>query len=103
MFPDMWSRGITALALWVTIVLGALAALPAPAPGRAAAPDGLMQALEQAPLAVATWKRTHEGRQPVVAKRPGKRAMKSQVDPFRKPIFVGLLDHRYLDDPPVPI
>jgi hypothetical protein len=95
MFPDMWSRSITAIALWVTIILGALAALPAPAPGWAPASDGLMRALEQAPIAVATWKRTHEHRRPAVAGRPGKRAMKSQADPFRKPIFVGLLDHRY--------
>jgi hypothetical protein len=101
MFPDMWSRGIAVVALCVTCVTGALAALPAPAgPGLSrdsGGQDGLMQALELAPQAVAQWKRAHDGHAPRKPENKGR--VKSRLAPFRIRIFAGSLGHGHLGDP----
>src|ERR1700751_1179596 len=66
MFPNMWSRGIIAVALCVTCVTGTLAALPEPAGtvagGDAGGQSALMRALEQAPQVVAAWKRAEQNK-----------------------------------------
>lgn len=98
MFPDMWSRSITAFALCVTCVSGTLAALPAP-PGAASAAStqtALMGALALAPAAVATWKRDHDhasahkaARHPSDRKKSSKKGVKSRPHPFRITVFAG--------------
>lgn len=103
MFPDMWSRGITALVLCVTVVSGALAALPGPAgagPGRDPGEQGLMRALEQAPMAVAAWKHAQDHHAPAAPGPRSKRWVKSRFDPFRMLVFARSLTHGHLGDPP---
>lgn len=91
MFPGMGSRGITAIALYVTLILGAVAALPG-VPGDGSGPDsggsaGLMRALEQAPKIVVTWKRAQEDHGHPVSQTRGTRGLQSRHNPFRISIF----------------